>query len=437
MLRLNVDDLKRSIAEYSGFRTVGKLHSAHGVITARLQAGIGELCEIRLSEDQPAVAEVIGFDREYAQIMSFHRFDGARPGQEVTACGQSHRVPVGWKLLGRVLNGLGEPIDGGPPIALRTRPSIASAPAPLSRPRIDTRFVTGQRAIDGLLCCGRGQRVGLFAGSGVGKSTLLGEIAKGAESDVNVLALIGERGREVVPFLEDCLGPQGRERSVVVVSTADETPLMRVRALTTALTIADDFRRQGCHVLLLLDSLTRLAMAQREIGLLRGEPPTARGFTPSVFQLLAETLEQMGTSETGSITGILSVLVDGDDMNEPIADATRSILDGHIVLDRKLAAKGHFPAIDVSASLSRVFHDVTTAQHQTAARKLRSILATHAEVSDLLQIGAYQRGAMPAVDRAIDLLPGVEAFLRQQVGDERPFEQTLRQLLEVTSGWEN
>ena len=405
------------------------------MLTARMNAGVGELCRLRLSHDRSALAEVIGFDGQDVQIMCFHRYDGARPNDEVIALGRTHRVPVGWELLGRVVDGLGTPLDGRTTAWRKRRPGVSRSPDVLTRPRVDTRFVTGQKAIDGLLCCGRGQRMGLFAGSGVGKSTLLGEIAKGAESDVNVIALVGERGREVTPFLQDCLGPEGLKRSVVVVSTSDETPLMRVRALSTALTIADDFRSQGAHVLFLLDSLTRLAMAQREIGLLRGEPPTARGYTPSVFQLLAETLERMGASEEGSITGILSVLVDGDDMDEPIADAARSILDGHVVLDRKLAAKGHYPAIDVPNSLSRVFRDLVDAEHLAAAGRLRAILAAYDEVSDLLQIGAYQKGTIPKVDRAIDMLPGVERFLRQEPGRLVPFADTLSRLIDVTSNW--
>ncbi len=406
------------------------------MLAAQLTAGVGDLCQLRLAGGRSALAEVIGFDGDKAQIMCFHHCQGVESGQEVVAFGRPQRVPVGPDLAGRVISGLGTPIDGGGPLTCRRwRPILGHAPAALQRPRIDTQFVTGQRAIDGLLSCGRGQRIGLFAGSGVGKSTLLGEIAKGAQSDINVIALIGERGREVVPFLEDCLGAGGRARSVVVVSTSDETPLMRVRALTTALTIADDFRARGKHVLFLLDSLTRLAMAQREIGLMRGEPPTARGYTPSVFQLLSESLEQLGTSPAGSVTGILTVLVDGDDMHDPIADAARSILDGHIVLDRKLAARGHFPAIDVAASLSRVFPEVTGREHQTAARKLRAILATYDDVRDLIQIGAYQRGSMPQVDRAIQLLPAVTAFLRQEVNQYVPLEATWRQLLEVTSAW--
>jgi flagellum-specific ATP synthase len=282
---------------------------------------------------------------------------------------------------------------------------------------------------------GRGQRVGLFSGAGVGKSTLLGEIAKGAVSDLNVIALVGERGREVRPFLESCQGPEGLARSVVVVSTADEPPLLRIRATQTAISIADYFRSQGAHVLLLLDSLTRLARAQREIGLLMEEPPSARGYTPSVFELLSQTLEHLGTSATGSITGILTILVDGDDMDEPVSDAVRAIVDGHIVLDRKIAEKGHFPAVNVSASISRVFRDVTSREQQAAARKIRAILSTYSDVVDLIRVGAYTRGTSPQVDRAVDLLPAVEMFLRQEVGSYAPFEETRQVMEQIAAAW--
>ena len=281
------------------------------------------------------------------------------PGQEVTSTGRSHRVPVGASLLGRVIDGLGRPIDGrGPLHPIAWSSPFRTAPDSLTRTRITAPLVTGQRVIDGLLTCGRGQRIGLFAGSGVGKSTLMGQIARVADADCNVIALIGERGREVRPFLEDCLGETGLEKSVVVVATADEAPLLRIRAAETAITIADYFRSLGGDVLYLMDSMTRVATAQREISLSLGEPPGARGYPPSVQILMSRILEQLGTSHEGSITGIITVLVDGDDTEEPIADAARSILDGHVVLDRKLAAKNHFPAVNVLASVSRVFPDV-------------------------------------------------------------------------------
>jgi flagellum-specific ATP synthase len=277
--------------------------------------------------------------------------------------------------------------------------------------------------------------VGLFSGSGVGKSTLLGEIAKGAQSDLNVIALIGERGREVRPFLDDCLGPGGLKDSVTIVSTADETPLMRVRAAETAVTLASAFRAEGAHVLLMLDSMTRVAVAQREIGLQLGEPPSARGYTPSVFQLLAHLLEQLGATETGTVTGIVSVLVDGDDMDEPISDSVRAVVDGHFVLDRKLAEMGHFPAIDVSRSVSRVFLDVTTPEHQQVAGKLRTILATYNDVADLIRIGAYTPGSSAEVDMAIKLMPVLRTLLRQGIGEYARFDETVVAMQQIAAAW--
>jgi flagellum-specific ATP synthase len=362
--------------------------------------------------------------------MCFHEPEGLSNGLDVFALGRSVRSPIGPALLGRVLNGLAEPIDGGESIqAPRKRATAVRPPAALTRPPIRTPFITGQRVIDGLLTFGRGQRVGLFAGSGVGKSTLLGEIARYGVADVNVIVLVGERGREVRPFLEDCLKQEGLDRSVVFVATSDETPLMRLRAVTTALAVADDFRSRGANVLLLLDSLTRLATAQREIGLQRGEPPGARGFPPSAMQLLASVLERLGNDESGSITGVLTVLVDGDDHNEPVTDTARSILDGHVVLSRRLAHRGHFPAVDVLKSVSRVFQDVVAAAQNEAALKIRSLLAAYEEAYDLIQIGAYASGSSPQVDRAIQLLPAVNAFLCQRCAWPCAWEESLKNLI--------
>jgi flagellum-specific ATP synthase len=295
--------------------------------------------------------------------------------------------------------------------------------------------VTGIRAIDSVLTCGQGQRIGIFAGAGVGKSTLLGEIAKGSEADVNVIALIGERGREVAPFLEDNLGPEGMARSVVIVATSDQTPLMRVRASQAAIAIADYFRAGGANVLFMIDSLTRLAMAQRDLGLLLGEPPSARGYTPSVFQLLAQTVERLGNAAVGGITALLTVLVDGGDMDEPVSDAVRSLIDGHIVLDRKIAERNIYPAIDVARSISRVATDVMDREHAAAARKFRAILATYAEVLDLIRIGAYVRGTSPQVDTAIELMPKIEKFLKQDIGERSNFHETRAALYQITSSW--
>ena len=296
-------------------------------------------------------------------------------------------------------------------------------------------FVTGQRVIDGLLTVGRGQRIGLFAGSGVGKSTLMAEIAKGADIDLAVIAMIGERSREVQPFLEESLGARGRSRSVVIVACSDEAPLMRVRAAEMAVAIAADFRRRGGNVLLMMDSLTRLAMARREIGLLLNEPPSARGYTPSVFQLLSRIVEQLGVDDNGAVTGVFTVLVDGDDLDEPISDTARGILDGHIVLDRQLAETGHFPAVSVSRSISRVFRDLAKPEHALAAQTIRAIMNIHERDADLIRIGAYVPGNDPTLDKALAVLPTINAFLKQRIGEVSAMKDTLAMLQGITSLW--
>ena len=437
MRRLDLDALRQAIADTPLYRRGGKLKSATGLLTCSLSAALGDHCELHLGPGRPPVlAEVVGFDGDIAHLVPYDNVDNPQPGMPILHTGEGLMVPVGDALLGRVLDGLGRPIDGkGELVGLPRVPVYRAAPAPLDRQRIRKPFVTGMRAIDSVLTCGQGQRVGIFAGSGVGKSTLLGEIARGAESDVNVVALIGERGREVGPFLEDCLGKEGLRRSAVVVATGEQSPLMRVRAAQSAVAMAEHFRDQGRNVLLMLDSLTRLAMAQREMGLALGEPPSARGYTPSVFRLLANTVERLGNSATGSLTGLLTVLVDGDDMDEPIADAVRSLVDGHIVLERRLAEKGHYPAINVGRSVSRVALDITEPAHQSASRKMRAILATYAEAEDLIRIGAYVKGSSPPVDRAIELMPAAERFLKQDVGQRSSFGETRAGLLQLAAAW--
>ena len=436
MLRLHVDKLLASARRSNAFRTAGKLHSARELKLARLPAGIGQMCEIRHADGPPLLSEVVGFDGDFVQLLGYQEDQGLRPGLEVVARSRPLRIPVGAKLLGRVVNGIGDPIDGRGVLDGREFHDVSSrSPDPLERQPIRTPLITGQRVIDGLLTIGRGQRVGLCAGSGVGKSTLLGEIAKVAKADVNVIVLVGERGREVRPFLEDCLGEEGLRRSVVIVATSNETPLMRVRSVNTAVAIAEWFRDQGLDVLFMMDSATRLAMAQREIGLLCGEPPGARGYPPSALQLLARSLERLGTAAVGSITGIITVLVDGDDLDEPVSDTMRSILDGHIVLSRKLAAKGHYPAVDVLSSVSRLFPDVTNVDHQQAAEQVRAMLALHEEMSDLIQIGAYTAGSSPLVDRVIELMPDLKTFLQQSSGQPTPFEETIKALIALGHQW--
>ncbi|MGB7344977.1 MAG: FliI/YscN family ATPase [Pirellulaceae bacterium] len=422
-------DTMSAISPSQWIRRTGRLNSVSGRICASIDAGLGELVHIMSSCDKPVLAEVIGFDNELVQLMPFESENNFRRGNTVIATGRKMNIPIGMQLLGRVINAMGAPIDGlGPLRKDLTTPFVMQSPDPLSRPPITEPLVTGVRAIDSMLTIGKGQRVGLFAGSGVGKSTLLGEITKHAHSDVNVVALVGERGREVRPFIEESLGPEGLARSVVIVSTSDQPPLARIRASEAAVVMASWFRSQGKNVLLMLDSITRLSHAQRELGLLLGEPPTSRGYTPSVFQKMAQILEQLGTDQNGSITGLVTVLVDGDDMNEPVADSARSILDGHIVLSRKLAHQGHFPAIDVLSSASRLFNDITSDEHKSNVSRARNVIARYREVEDLIQIGAYKRGVVPESDLAVDKFPAVTQFLQQPLNASSDFPTTLGEL---------
>ena len=382
-----------------------------------LPAEVGELCTISAGRNGGDVpAEVVGFRNGGTLLMPLGDMQGIGPGTSVSASGRPFRLAVGEQLLGRVLDGLGRPIDGGPPIEGQLRATTAPPPDPLRRSPIERRLSLGVRALDTLVPCGTGQRLGIFAGSGVGKSSLLGMIARSTTADINVICLVGERGREVREFVERDLGA-ALERSVVIVATSDEPALVRVKAAFTATTIAEWFRDRGSNVLLMMDSVTRLATAQREVGLAIGEPPAARGYTPSVFALLPRVLERAGTSETGSITGLYTVLVDGDDMNEPVADAVRSILDGHVVLSRDLAHRNHYPAIDVLHSVSRLAPSLLSAEVRAAAGELRELLATYRAKEDLITIGAYPPGTDPRVDRAIELVPAIEAFLRQSLED--------------------
>lgn len=391
---------------------------------------IGEVCYLRPpGAGKNILAEVVGFRDHRVLLMPLGLMEGIGPGCEVVAAGHALKVGVGRGLLGRVLDGLGRPIDGlGPVKVEKSYPASNSPPDPLQRRRITEPLGVGVRAIDGLITCGKGQRMGIFSGSGIGKSTLLGMIARNTSADVSVIGLVGERGREVRDFIEKDLGEDGLRRSVVVVATSDQPALLRIKAALVATAIAEYFRDEGMDVLLMMDSVTRFAMAQREVGLAIGEPPATRGYTPSVFALLPRLLERAGTSSRGTITGFYTVLVDGDDLNEPITDAVRSILDGHVVLSRELAARNQYPAIDVLASVSRLMVDVADPRHLAAAGEFRSLLATYRDAEDLVNIGAYQRGSNPRIDRALEMIEPMRAFLQQGIYERADFDEVVAQL---------
>lgn len=415
-----------AIADADLARRSGVVSNLIGLIieTTGLQAEVGEVCLVGGSRNRPNApdgegaeqikAEVVGFRDGRTLLMPLGELHGIGPGTKVTATGAPFRIAVGEGLLGRIVDGLGAPLDGKPAPEGEARSTVATPPPPLSRPRITERVGLGVRALDGLVPCGRGQRLGIFAGSGVGKSSLLGMIARSTNAQVNVIALVGERGREVREFVERDLG-DALQHSVVVVATSDQPALVRIKAAFTATTIAEHFRDQGADVLLMMDSVTRFAMAQREVGLAIGEPPATRGYTPSVFALLPRLLERAGTSAAGTITALYTVLVDGDDMNEPISDAVRAILDGHVVLTRALAHAGHYPAIDVLQSVSRLVDEIVTPEVSEAGRRLRAALAVLREKEDLVSIGAYRPGSDPPLDTALAHRTRIEAFLRQPV----------------------
>ncbi|MEF3328528.1 flagellar protein export ATPase FliI [Oceanobacillus oncorhynchi] len=395
-------------------------------------ANIGEVCYIHTSSDkgEPILAEVVGFQNEKIILMPYREVNEVGSGCLVEATGHPLNVKVGRSLIGHVLDPLGKPLLDGEalPKGLTGYQTERKPPNPLSRPTIRQPLQVGVRAIDGFLSMGIGQRVGLFAGSGVGKSTLLGMIARNSNADVNIIALIGERGREVREFIEHDLGEEGLKKSIIVAATSDQPALMRIRGAYTATAISEYFREQGFNVNLMMDSVTRVAMAQREIGLAVGEPPTTKGYTPSVFSILPKLLERAGTDENGSITGFYTVLVDGDDMNEPIADAVRGILDGHIVLDRKIAERGQYPAINVLKSISRVMNVITTDEHQQIATKLRTLLAVYEENNELISIGAYKKGTNLEVDLAVASYPNIVSFLKQGVYEQVSFEETVQMM---------
>ena len=412
-------------------RVMGRVTEVTGLIVRATVPGIrvGELVWID-GGVMRVRAEVVGFRGDEVVLMPLGEATGIGPDAMVSPTGRALSVRVGPGLLGRVLGGLGEPIDGAGPLAGATMEWAVdrAAPDPLRRQRIKRPLALGVRAIDALLTVGQGQRIGLFAGSGVGKSTLMGQIARNTEAEMNVICLVGERGREVADFLEESLGPEGRARSVVVCATSDAPSLVRIKSTFVATAIAEYFREQGRRVLFMMDSVTRLARAQREVGLAAGEPPARQGYPPSVFALLPRLLERTGNSEHGSITALYTVLVAGGDMEEPIADEVRGILDGHIILSRELAARNHWPAIDVLPSLSRVMSAVVTPAHQAAAGRLREIMATYERQRDLILLGAYQRGSDPRTDDAIERIDAITAFLRQSTTEAMSFEETGQRL---------
>jgi len=424
--RLTEEDFNRFNGRVT--RVVGLTVESHGP-----DAFLGEMCKISLQNGKNALAEVVGFKEGNVVLMPYEDVSGLKMGCEVIRTNRVLEIGVGRNMIGRIFDGLGRPLDGRSFVPEARYPLTNSPPHPLKRKRIKDPLSVGVRAIDGFITIGKGQRIGIFAGSGVGKSTLLGMIARNTTADVCVLALIGERGREVREFIERDLGEEGLKRSILVVSTSDQPALARVKSLLTATSIAEYYRDLGYDVLLMVDSLTRWAMAQREVGLAIGEPPTTRGYPPSVFAGLPKILERAGNSDRGSITAVYTVLVEADDFNEPISDTVRSIVDGHIVLSRRLAESNHYPAIDVLASVSRLMNDVVSEEHKEAANRLRSLLASYESAKDLIEIGAYKKGTNPLVDKAIEMQEDINAFLRQGIFEKSSFEETVQRLFELSS----
>ncbi|MDR2747202.1 MAG: FliI/YscN family ATPase [Treponema sp.] len=426
---------RKAAEDIDPIKCVGRISRVKGILVESRgpQATIGEICRIVLDRGRRIIpAEVIGLRDEFVQLMIYGGTDGIEIGDRVIATGNLLEVPVSPRLLGRVLDCMGNPSDGKGDIYAETRyPAMATPPDPLSRRQVTERIVTGVRAIDGLLAVGRGQRMGIFAGSGVGKSTLLGMIARNTNADVNVVALIGERGREVVDFIENDLGPEGLARSVLVVSTSESPPLARLRGAYVATAVAEYFRDQGMDVMLLFDSVTRFARAQREIGLAGEEPPATRGYTPSMFDSMPKLLERCGTSRHGTITGFYTVLVEGDDMDEPVADTVRGILDGHIVLSRSLAQANQYPPIDVLQSISRKAGKVAGRESGRAAGIIRRHIAVYSEAEDLINVGAYQQGSNPDIDAAMGKHSAIREFIMQDIEERCPLSDTIQRLGEI------
>jgi len=423
------------IKKITPIKIEGRVTRAVGSIIESLgpSASIGEICYLHPRNEKKEIqAEVVGFKDNKILLMPIEEARGISAGAITIASGHPLTVKVGEDLLGRVINGLGKPIDGKGILKSKEEYPVYTTPvSPLNRRRIKTPLSVGIRAIDGLLTCGKGQRLGIFAGSGVGKSLLLGKMAKHSQADVNVIALIGERGREVQDFLEKSLGEEGLKKSVVIAVTSDQSALLRVKGAFVATTIAEYFRDQGLDVLLMMDSITRFAMAQREIGVAVGEPPATKAYPPSVYALLPQLLERAGSFLKGTITAFYAVLVEADDINEPISDTVRSILDGHIILSRKLASKSHYPAIDILNSISRLMIDVVTPEHLRAACKLREVLATYEEAEDLINIGAYVKGSNPQIDYALKMINKINDYLKQDLDEYTPYGESIEQLVEM------
>ncbi|MFV0498339.1 MAG: FliI/YscN family ATPase [Candidatus Fimivivens sp.] len=417
------------------YTQMGKIDKIIGMTieATGITCSMGDVCQIIVEKSAvPVAAEVVGFKENRVLLMPYADTEGIRQGSRVRNTGEKLMLKVSDQLIGRTVNALGQPIDGGPPIEGGVPCLIGGTPSnPMQRPRIDTPIEMGVRAIDGCLTIGKGQRMGIFAGSGVGKSTLMGMLARNVKADVNVIALVGERGREVVEFLNRDLGPEGQKRSVMVVATSDQPAMQRSKCALSATAIAEHFCRQGKDVLLMMDSLTRFCMAQREIGLSVGEPPVARGYTPSIYAALPKLLERAGNFEKGSITGIYTVLVEGDDTNEPIADTVRGIIDGHIILSRKIAAKNHYPAIDLLNSVSRLMNDIAENPQNKAAAKLRNMMAVYENNQDLISIGAYKHGSNHELDEAMSHIDAINDFLQQAVDEKVPFDTTVAALCKI------
>ena len=438
---LKASQLIEHVSEIQTFKKYGRVTRVVGLMIESQgpESSIGDVCKIHVNSttngQQIILAEVVGFKDEIVILMPYSSLRDISTGCLVEGTGAPLEVKVGMELIGKVLDSLGNPYDGFPlPKGLATVQTEQDPPNPLTRPPINDQLEVGVKAIDGLLTVGSGQRVGIFAGSGVGKSTLLGMIARNTTAELNVIALVGERGREVREFIERDLGPEGLSRSIVIAATSDQPALMRIKSAFTATAIAEYFRDRGMNVMLMMDSVTRVAMAQREVGLAIGEPPATRGYTPSVFAILPKLLERTGTNLNGTITAFYTVLVDGDDMNEPIADAVRGILDGHIVLDRTLANKGQYPAINVLKSVSRLMNHISTSEHVEAASRLRELYYTYSKSEDLINIGAYKRGTSREIDEAIHYEPLITAFLKQGYKDKVSLQQTVNELIALSNG---